>query len=108
MAPTVTVGKPKLLADRGLHIPDRYQWPQWSGSRVKGNTAFLAGWDGEVRGTLGVADTVRAQRRRSGAAHLRDDGRRRCHAHRRQRNAPQRQSLSGIGIESVIAEVLPG
>ncbi len=55
---TVTVGKAKLLADEGLLIPDalleaieRYE--------SRGQTAFLAGWNGQAMGALAVADSIR-------------------------------------------------
>ncbi len=54
----VVVGKEKLAADRGLLIADR--WLQdLEGLESAGKTAFLAGWDGEVRGVIAVGDTVR-------------------------------------------------
>ena len=55
---SVIVGKTKLMADIGLHVADRYLDAM---ARIErsGHTAFLAGWDGEVKGTMGVADTVR-------------------------------------------------
>ena len=100
----VTVGKPKLLADRGLHIPDRYVTAMEQ-IEARGNTAFLVGWDGEVRGALGVADTVRdtaAEAVRSlddmdvDVVMLTGDN---------QRTADT--IAVGIGIDTVIAEVLP-
>ncbi len=54
----VTIGKTKLMADRGQRIPDQYV-DAMEGIELSGNTAFLVGWNGEVRGTLGVADTLR-------------------------------------------------
>jgi len=100
----VTVGKPKLLADRGLHIPDRYMTAMEE-IELRGNTAFLAGWDGEVRGALGVADTVRDTAAEAvysltdmdvDVVMLTGDN---------QRTA---DTIAGvIGIDSVIAEVLP-
>ena len=56
----VVVGKAKLMADRGLLVPGRLPRRPGARSSPAGQTAFLAGWDGEVRGVLGVADTVRA------------------------------------------------
>jgi cation-transporting ATPase V/Cu+-exporting ATPase len=54
----VIVGKEKLLADRGIAIPDK-----WSAALAKledeGKTSFLAGWDGEARGVIAVSDSVR-------------------------------------------------
>ena len=55
----VTIGKPKLMADRGLHLPGPFEEEMGSLER-QGKTAFLAGWDGATRGVLAVADTVRA------------------------------------------------
>jgi Cu+-exporting ATPase len=45
---TVTVGKPKLVADRGLLIGDRYRvaMERWE---KEGKTAFLAGWAEQSR-----------------------------------------------------------
>lgn len=101
----VVVGKPKLMADRGLHIPDRYL-DALEAIEGRGHTAFLAGWDGEVRGALGVADTVRE----SAAAAVRNlddlgvevtmltgDNRRTAET-----------IATEVGITDVIAEVLPG
>jgi cation-transporting ATPase V/Cu+-exporting ATPase len=54
----IVVGKAKLLADRGLHISE-----VWTDrlAELEGNgvTAFVAGWDGEARGVIGVSDTIR-------------------------------------------------
>jgi P-type Cu+ transporter len=61
-ATLVVVGKAKLLADRGLQVPDR--WSDRLELEGTGITAFVAGWDGEARGVIGVSDTIRTQRRR--------------------------------------------
>jgi heavy metal translocating P-type ATPase len=52
------VGKAKLLADRGLAIADRWmeEMARWEN---EGKTAFVAGWDGEAKGVIAVADTIR-------------------------------------------------
>jgi copper-transporting P-type ATPase V len=100
----ITVGKPKLLADRGLHIPTRYLEAMES-IEAAGRTAFLAGWDGEVRGALGVADTVRATSAEAvrsllamevDVVMLTGDSRRTAET-----------IALGIGIDTVFAEVLP-
>ena len=100
----VIVGKPKLVADRGLHIPDRYV-ASMERIESKGNTAFLAGWDGEVRGTLGVADTIRdtaadavraLQAMDVDVAMLTGDNHRTAET-----------IAAAVGIDSVMAEVLP-
>ncbi|MFB3050163.1 MAG: heavy metal translocating P-type ATPase [Acidimicrobiia bacterium] len=100
----VIVGKPKLVADRGLHIPERFV-ASMERIESKGNTAFLAGWDGEVRGTLGVADSIRdtaadavraLQAMDVDVAMLTGDN---------QRTA---ETIAfAVGIHSVVAEVLP-
>jgi heavy metal translocating P-type ATPase len=54
----VVAGKPKLLADRGLQISDRYL-EAMSRLEGEGKTAFLAGYDGEARAALAVADELR-------------------------------------------------
>ena len=54
----VIAGKPKLLADRGLFIPERFM-EAMAHFEQEGKTAFLAGYEGEARGVLAVADTVR-------------------------------------------------
>ncbi len=101
----VTVGKPKLMADRGLQVSDRYLDSLERFER-EGKTAFLAGWDGEVRGALAVADTVRpssadtiASLHEAGTdtVMLTGDNRRTADAIAEQ-----------VGIAHVLAEVMPG
>ncbi len=101
---TVWVGKRKLMADAGLQIPASYD------DRVRdlegqGKTAFLTGWDGEVRGVLAVADRVRPSSQQALAdLHARDirtvmitgDNRRTAEA-----------IAGAVGISTVIPEVLP-
>ncbi len=101
----VTVGKAKLMAERGLQIPEPYADAM---DRIEsvGNTAFLVGWDGAVQGTIGVADTVRASSADAVSTleemgvevvMLTGDNRRTAET-----------IAAEIGITSVIAEVLPG
>jgi heavy metal translocating P-type ATPase len=102
----VVVGKPQLMRERGLVIPKRYADAMDDIER-KGRTAFLAGWEGEVRGALGVADTLR-ETAAAAVAQLRaglgtetlmltGDNRRTA-----------KMIASEVGIDRVIAEVLPG
>jgi cation-transporting ATPase V len=60
----LVVGKAKLLADRGLLGADK-----WSAELARledeGKTAFLAGWDGEAKGVIAVADTIRPEAARA-------------------------------------------
>jgi cation-transporting ATPase V len=101
----VTVGKEKLMADTGLAVPGRFA-DAVADMEQRGLTAFLAGWDGEVRAALSVADTVRdgapdvvgrLKDRGIEVAMLTGDNRRTA------------ESIAAtVGITSVIAEVLPG
>jgi P-type Cu+ transporter len=54
----VIAGRPRLLADRGLAISERLKdrCAQWEAS---GRSVVQAGWDGQVRGAIGVTDTIR-------------------------------------------------
>jgi len=52
------VGKAKLLADRGLAIADPWT-EEMARCEMEGKTAFVAGWDGEAKGMIAVADTIR-------------------------------------------------
>ncbi|HKX74276.1 MAG TPA: heavy metal translocating P-type ATPase [Acidimicrobiia bacterium] len=101
----VVVGKAKLAADAGLLIPERYAEAM---ERIEGEakTAFLAGWDGEVRGVIAVADSVKPQSAAAVAdlramgvrvAMLTGDNRRTALA-----------IASSLGIDEVHAEVMPG
>ncbi len=101
----VTVGKPKFLADRGLLIPDRWLeiLETWEGD---GKTAFVAGWEGEARGVMAVADTLRETSAEAVAA-LKEMGVKTAMItgdNRRTAEAIARQ----VGIDEVLAEVMPG
>ena len=101
----VTVGKAKLMADRGLIVPDRYL-DEVERREGEGKTTFLAGWDGEAKGVLAVADTVRPSAAETvrtlhelGAdtVMLTGDNRRTAET-----------IAAQVGIDRVLAEVLPG
>jgi cation-transporting ATPase V len=100
----VLVGKPKLTADAGLLIPGRYAEAM---ERLEGEakTTFLAGWDGEVRGVIAVADSLKpsagpavAELEEIGVqvVMLTGDNRRTAEA-----------IAAEVGISRVLAEVLP-
>lgn len=101
---TLVVGKPKLLADRGMLIPAHVEAAFESIAR-KGHTAFLAGWDGEARGAVGVADTIRPtspeaveQLRAAGVDTVMLTG---------DSQVAADAIAAKVGISSVVAEVLP-
>lgn len=100
----VTVGKPKLMADQGL-APTSDQLDFLTELEGHGKTAFLAGWAGEVRGVIGVADTVRDSSSGTISTLL---GRGITPVMLTGDNARTAQSIADqIGIERVIADVLP-
>ena len=101
----VVVGKAKLLADRGLRIGERWSDRLEELERT-GVTAFIAGWDGEARGVIGVSDTLRPsavatihELHRLGlrTALITGDNRRTAET-----------VADRLGIDRVEAEVLPG
>jgi cation-transporting ATPase V len=101
---TVWIGRGKLMADAGLLTPAE---SEHAAERLEeaGKTAIFAGWDGEVRGVLAVADTLK-----EGAAELVD----RLHAMGLEvailtgDNARTAQAIADrVGIDRVLAEVLP-
>jgi len=55
----VVAGRTRFLADWGLHLPPSLQ-AAVDDAEARGRTAVAAGWDGEVRGVLAVAATVKA------------------------------------------------
>jgi cation-transporting ATPase V len=101
---TVWVGRRKLLADAGLLLPAALED---AAERLEGDgkTAVFAGWDGEVRGVLAVADTLNDD-----AGELVE----RLHAMGLETamltgdNARTAQAIADrVGIDRVLAEVLP-
>jgi cation-transporting ATPase V len=101
---TVWVGRRKLAADAGLLVP---QAMEAAAERLEqqGKTAVLAGWQGEVRGVLAVADTLK-----DGAGELVGG----LHAMGLEvamltgDNAATAQAIAAeVGADRVMAEVLP-
>jgi cation-transporting ATPase V/Cu+-exporting ATPase len=101
---TVWVGRPKLAADAGLLVP---QVLEAAAERLEqeGRTAVLVGWQGEARGVLAVADTLK-----DGAADLVG----RLHAMGLEvamltgdNQATAQAIAAAVGVDRVLAEVLP-
>jgi heavy metal translocating P-type ATPase len=101
----VTVGRPKLMAECGLFVPDRLL-EETQKMEQRGSTAFLAGWGGEARAALSVADILRPtsattvtalEERGISVAMITGDNRRTAEA-----------LAAELGIDRVLAEVLPG
>ena len=98
------VGRRELAATAGLELPEWLDADAVELERL-GRTAVFAGWDGEVRGVIAVADTLEA----SAPATVR-----RLHdlglsvAMITGDNARTAQAIADeVGIDRVIAEVLP-
>jgi len=100
----VVVGRPMLMEELGIEVPQR-EADAMERIEGAGHTAFLAAWDGEVRGTLGVADTVRSSSKEA-VAELTDLGV--DVAMLTGDNARTADEIAAqVGISRVIAGVLP-
>ncbi|MDQ7878420.1 heavy metal translocating P-type ATPase [Microbacterium sp. QXD-8] len=100
----VIVGRESLLSDWALAVPAKLAAAKAS-AEARGRTAVLAAWDGEVRGLFIVADQVKptsaeavAQLRALGLTPVLLTG---------DNAAAARAIADEVGIERVIAEVLP-
>jgi P-type Cu+ transporter len=100
----VVVGRPRLLADWGLPLPDALS-AALRRTQETGRTAVAVGWDGRVRGLLAVTDTVKdtsaeavRQLRALGLRPVLLTG---------DNEAAARAVAAEVGIDDVVAEVLP-
>jgi copper-transporting P-type ATPase V len=100
----VFVGRRTLMSELGIHLSDELEKAA-TDLEERGHTAVLAGWEGEVRGAFGVADTLKEgasdvvrQLHDMGleVAMITGDNARTAHAIAQQ-----------VGIDRVLAEVLP-
>jgi Cu+-exporting ATPase len=100
----LVVGRPALLAGWAMHLP-----PELDAARrdaeAKGQTAVAAGWDGQARAVLVVADAVKpasaeaiAQLKALGLRPVLLTG---------DNETTARAVAAEVGVEEVIAEVLP-
>ncbi len=100
----LVVGRPALLADQGMQLT-----PELEGARraaeARGQTAIAAGWDGQPRAICVVADTVKptsaeavASLRRLGLRPVLLTG---------DNETTAKAVAAEVGIEEVVAEVLP-
>jgi P-type Cu+ transporter len=100
----VAVGRAAFLAGRGMPLPPELEAKR-NEAEARGQTAVAAGWDGEARGLVVVADTVKptsrqaVERLRALGLHpvlLTGDN-----------EATANAVASEVGIDEAIAEVLP-
>ena len=100
----VVAGRPRLLAEWGLHLPPRLQ-AAVDEAQSAGRTPIAAGWDGAVRGVLVVADTVKPTSA-DAVRHLRALGLRPVLLTGDNEKAA-RAVAAEVGIEEVVADVMP-
>ncbi|WP_102143711.1 heavy metal translocating P-type ATPase [Mycobacterium hubeiense] len=100
----VIVGRPRLLADWSQPLPDRLTAAMQE-AEADGKTAVAVGWDGKARAVLVVADAVKptsaeavGQLRALGLTPIMLTG---------DNEATARAIAKEVGIDEVIAEVLP-
>ena len=101
---TVLVGRGSLLSDRRILISDELDVVRAAAEQA-GRTAVLVAWDGAARGVLAVADAVKgtsaeavAQLKQLGLTPMLLTG---------DNGTVARQVAAQVGIDKVIAEVLP-
>lgn len=100
----VLVGREALLADWALHLPVDLAAAK-AAAETAGRTAVLVAWDGEARGVLVVADQLKPTSREA-VAQLRALGLRTVLL-TGDNAAVARTVADEVGIERVVAEVLP-
>ena len=100
----VLVGRPSLMAEWSLRVPPDLDAAKQA-AESQGRTAVLAAWDGEVRAVLVVADTVKLTSAEA-VASLKALGLRPVLL-TGDNEATARAVAGEVGIDEVIAEVLP-
>ncbi|MFE4329067.1 heavy metal translocating P-type ATPase [Streptomyces sp. NPDC056831] len=100
----VLVGRPQLLADAGIGIPDSLSGAA-ADAAARGRTAIVVAWDGQARGVLAVADAVK-ESSAAAVAELRALGLRPVLLTGDNR-AVADAVAHAVGIDEVHAEVLP-
>jgi P-type Cu+ transporter len=100
----VVAGRERFLADWSLHLDDTLRSAR-DGAEAAGQTPIYVGWDGQARAVLVVSDTIKTTSVEA-IAGLRQLGLRPVLLTGDNTRAAQAVAAQ-VGIESVIAEVLP-
>jgi P-type Cu+ transporter len=100
----VVVGRPSLLADWAMHLPPELDAARRA-AEARGQTAIAAGWDGRAAAVFAVADTVKPTSAEA-VAGLKALGLRPVLL-TGDNETTARAVASEVGIDEVIAEVLP-
>jgi P-type Cu+ transporter len=100
----VVVGRPRLLAERGLALTPALE-DALATAGADGRTVVAVGWDGAARGLLVVADTVRPTSAEA-VRRLRDLGLRPVLV-TGDHEAAARAVAAEVGVDEVVAGVLP-
>jgi Cu+-exporting ATPase len=101
----LVVGRPALLADWAMHLPPELDAARRA-AESRGQTAIAAGWDGRATAVFVVADTVKPTSMEA-IARLRALGLRPVLL-TGDNEATARAVAAEVGIDEVIAEVMPG
>jgi Cu+-exporting ATPase len=101
---SVVAGRPRLLADWSVSLPDPLQAARRE-AEARGRTVVAVAWDGEARGLLVVADAVKPTSA-TAVRQLRELGLRPILL-TGDNEAAARAVAAEVGIEEVVAEVLP-
>jgi Cu+-exporting ATPase len=100
----VVAGRERFAADWGLHLPGALAQAKAT-AEAAGRTAVVAGWDGAIRAVLVVADTIKPTSAQA-IAELQALGLRPVLL-TGDNEAAARAVAAEVGIDEVIAEVLP-
>ncbi|MFE7705195.1 heavy metal translocating P-type ATPase [Streptomyces sp. NPDC057486] len=100
----VLVGRPQLLTDAGIAVPEALSGAL-ADAAAQGRTSIAVAWDGEARGVLGVADAIKDSSA-TAVAELRALGLRPVLLTGDNRAVADAVARA-VGIDEVYAEVLP-